>query len=80
MALGLGGEGWLHEEGEMLDLISFTLFTKNERKSSQVMRGIVSAVDGLKTVLMVSNRTFGLWQFLVIRSEKYLTLSVSTVS
>ena len=64
----------------MLDLMSVTFLTKNERKSSQVMGGRVSAADGLRTVLMVSNMTFGLWQLLVIRSEKYLTLSVSTVS
>ena len=57
----------MYEDGEMHGHDLFNM-----------MRGIVSVVGGFRTVLMVSKRTLGLWQLLVMRYETYFTLLVIT--
>ena len=62
---------WAGGVGGMLDLMVATLLIKNCRKTSQVVWETSRLVlpVGVRIRFMVSNRTFGLWQFFVMRFE-----------
>ena len=66
----------------MLDLMLATLLMKKLRKSSQVAGEASRSVFtvGVRMRFIVSNRTFGLLQFLVMRFEKYCVLARVTAA
>ena len=71
LASGVGGQGRSLGVEIIFDLMVATLFRKNWRKSSEVVceTSKLLLIVGLRIVLMVSNRTLGLWQLFVMRFE-----------